>query len=137
MHLMALGMFLFEIGTLAYHEMQRKTDWQHARSQRVGARDATQYTGPGDETVSLSGAVYDEIADGRVSLDDLRAMADDGEALPLVSGAGVVYGNFVITAIDERHAFLMADGRARRIDFAIDLLRVDDPAARNSVQAPA
>ncbi|MES2173281.1 MAG: phage tail protein [Pseudomonadota bacterium] len=137
MHLMALGMFLFEIGTLPYDEMQRKTDWQHVRSARVGARDATQFTGPGDETISLSGAVYAEIADGRVSLDDLRSMADDGEALPLVDGTGTVYGNFIITAIDERHAFMMADGRARRIDFGIDLLRVDDPAARNSVQAPA
>lgn len=137
MHLMALGMFLFEIGTLAYDEMQRKTDWQHARSQRVGARDATQFTGVGDETISLSGAVYAEIADGRVSLDDLRSMADDGEALPLVDGSGTVYGNFVITALDERHAFLMFDGRARRIDFGIDLLRVDDPAAANNAQASA
>ncbi|AMK16712.1 phage tail protein [Sphingobium sp. MI1205] len=137
MHLMALGMFLFEIGTLAYDEMQRKTDWQHARSQRVGARDATQFTGVGDETISLSGAVYAEIADGRVSLDDLRSMADDGEALPLVDGSGTVYGNFVITALDERHAFLMSDGRARRIDFGIDLLRVDDPATANNAQASA
>lgn len=137
MHLMALGMFLFEIGTLAHDEMQRKTDWQHARSARVGARDATQYTGPGDEPISLSGAVYAEIADGRVSLDDLLSMADDGEALPLVDGTGTVYGNFVITAIDERHAFLMADGRARRIDFGIDLPRVDDPATGNAVQAAA
>ncbi|MGV3771015.1 MAG: phage tail protein [Sphingobium phenoxybenzoativorans] len=137
MHLMALGMFLFEIGTLAYDEMQRKTDWQHARSQRVGARDATQFPGVGDETISLSGATYAEITDGRVSLDDLRTMADDGEALPLVDGSGTVYGNFVITAIDERHAFLMSDGRARRIDFGIDLLRVDDPAAANNAQAAA
>lgn len=137
MHLMALGMFLFEIGTLAYDEMQRKTDWQHARSQRVGARDATQFTGVGDETISLSGAVYAEITDGRVSLDDLRSMADDGEALPLVDGSGTVYGNFVITALDERHAFLMSDGRARRIDFGIDLLRVDDPAGANNAQASA
>lgn len=137
MHLMALGMFLFEIGTLPYDEMQRKADWQHARSARVGARDATQYTGPGDETVSLAGAVYAEIADGRVSLDELCTMADDGEALPLVDGSGTVYGNFVITSIDERHAFLMSDGRARRIDFGIDLLRVDDPALANNAQASA
>ena len=137
MHLMALGMFLFEIGTLPYDEMQRKSDCQHARSPRVGARDATQFTGPGDETISLSGATYAEIADGRVSLDDLRSMADEGEALPLVDGTGTVYGNYVITAIDERHAFLMADGRARRIDFGIDLLRVDDPAPANNSQEPA
>ncbi|MCI4588597.1 phage tail protein [Sphingobium sp. BYY-5] len=135
MHLMALGMFLFEIGTLPYDELQRKTDWRHVRSGRVGARDATQFLGVGDETISLSGAVYAEIADGRVSLDDLRAMADDGEALPLIDGTGAVFGNFVIEAIDERHAFLMSDGRPRRIDFGIDLLRVDDPASSTDAAA--
>jgi len=135
MHLMALGMFLFEIGTLPFDELQRKTDWRHARSPRVGARDATQFVGPGEETISLSGSVYAEIADGRVSIDDLRQMADAGEALPLIDGSGTVFGSFVIEAIDERHVWLMSDGRPRRIDFGIDLLRVDDPAAADSPQA--
>ncbi len=137
MHLLALGMFLFEIGTLGPDELQRKTDWRHARSGRVGARDATQFVGPGDETISLSGAVYTEIADGRVSIDELREMADAGEAMPLVSGNGRVFGNYVITAIDERHAVMMADGTPRRIDFGIDLLRVDDAAPTNSTEAAA
>lgn len=132
MHLMALGMFLFETGTLAHTELQRKTDWQHATSPRVGARDATQFTGPGTETISLSGSVYAELANGRVSIDELRTMADAGEALPLLDGSGTVFGDFVITAIDERHAYLLDNGIPRRIDFAIDLLRVDsatdDPA---------
>jgi phage protein U len=137
MHLMALGMFLFEIGTLPYEEMQRKMDWRHARSARIGAGDATQFVGPGDETVNFSGAVYAELSDGIVSLDDLRAMADQGEALPLVDGGGRVYGNFVITALDERHTYLMSDGTPRRIDFGIDLLGVDNPAGTNNVQASA
>lgn len=132
MHLMALGMFLFELGTLPYDEMQRKMDWRHARSARIGARDATQFVGPGDETISLSGAVYAELSDGAVSLDDLRTMAARGEAWPLVEGSGRVLGNFVITAIDERHTYLMADGTPRRIEFGIDLLGVDDPAGTNS-----
>jgi phage protein U len=137
MHLIALGMFLFEIGTLPYEEMQRRMNWLHARSGRVGARDATQFVGPGDETISLSGAVYTELSDGLVSLDDLRALADTGEALPLVDGRGLVYGNFVIVSIDERHVALMSDGTPRRIDFGIDLLGVDDPASTASVQASA
>jgi phage protein U len=87
-----------------------------------------QFLGAGDEKISLSGSVYAEITDGRVSLDQLREMADQGEALPLLDGSGLVFGSFVIEAIDERHAGLMADGRPLRIDFAIDLLRVDDPA---------
>jgi phage protein U len=87
------------------------------------ARDAVQFLGAGDEKISLSGSVYAEITDGRVSLDQLREMADQGEALPLLDGSGLVFGSFVIEAIDERHAGLMADGRPLRIDFAIDLLR--------------
>ena len=118
MHLMALGMFLFEIGTLAYDEMQRKTDWQHARSQRVGARDATQFTGVGDETISLSGAVYAEIADGRVSLDDLRSMADDGEANVSPDNRWV----FFTTSRNRRVqiARMMLDGTNERVISPID-----------------
>lgn len=137
MHLMALGMFLFEIGTLPFEELQRRTSWHHARAARVGARDATQFVGPGDETVSLSGSVYTELTDGRVSINDLRAMADDGEALPLVDGSGTVYGNYVITDLDERHAHLMSDGTPRRIDFGLDLLRVDDYARAADTAAVA
>lgn len=128
MYLMALGMFIFELPSLAFDELQRKTDWQHARAPRVGARDATQFVGPGAETISMSGSVYLEISGGRVSLDDLRMMADDGDALPLVAGNGTVFGNFVIERLDERHAYMLADGTPQRIDFAIDLLRVDDDA---------
>ena len=122
--LMALGMFIFDLPTLAHDELQRRASWRHARSPRVGARDATQFVGPGEETINLSGAVYAEITDGRVSIDDLRTMAASGEAWPLLDGTGTVFGDFVIEAIDERHAYLMTDGRAQRIDFVIDLLRV-------------
>lgn len=136
MHLMALGMFLFEMGTLPFEELQRKTTWHHARSSRVGARDATQFVGPGDETISLSGAVYTELTDGRVSIDILRQLANEGEAMPLLDGSGTVYGNFVITDLDERHTFLMSDGTPRRIEFGLDLLRVDDTAPPTNAQAP-
>jgi phage protein U len=51
--LMSLGMFAFALPTLAHDELQRRMDWRHARTARIGARDATQYVGPGDETISL------------------------------------------------------------------------------------
>lgn len=137
MHLMALGMFLFEMGKLPFEQLQRKTDWRHARSARVGARAATQFVGPGDEMVSLSGAVYLELSDGRVSIDELRDLAETGDAMPLVDGSGIVYGNFVITSVDERHAHLMSDGTPRRIDFGLDLLRVDDTAPDQTSKPPS
>jgi phage protein U len=123
--LMALGMFPFDLPTLAYDELQRRTDWRHARNPRVGARDATQFTGPGDDTISLSGTAYAELCEGRASLDELRRMADAGEARSLVDGAGYIYGAFVITALDEKHKAILPDGTPLRIDFSLDLLRVD------------
>ena len=126
--LLAIGLFAFGIPTLAHDELQRRTQWKHATSNRVGARDATQYVGPGDETVSISGTAYAELSDGRASLDQLRAMADSGDAWPLVDGAGRVYGAFVIETIDEGQRVLLADGTPLKIDFTINLLRVDDEA---------
>lgn len=127
MHLMALGMYLFEIPSLAYDQLKRKTDWQHASTGRIGARDATQFVGPGPETISLSGSAYAEIADGRAEIDTLRDMADQGEAWPLVDGTGTVFGDYVITAIDEGHSYVIEGGVPLRIDFGIELLRVGDP----------
>ena len=127
--LLALGLFPFSIQTLAFDELARRANWRHATSARIGARDATQYTGPGEETIALPGTVYAEIADGRVSIDELRRMADTGDAWSLVDGLGYVYGAFVITGIDDRGKAFFPDGTPRQIDFAIDLLRVDSDVA--------
>jgi phage protein U len=130
--IMSLGMFVFSIPTLAYDQLQRRSDFRHARNARVGARDAAQYLGPGDETIALSGTVYAELTDGEASLDELRAIATAGEANPLICATGKVYGNFVIVGLDERHRDFFPDGTARGIDFALDLLRVDDDATEQA-----
>ncbi len=127
--LMALGeAFVFSIGTLAYDELQRRASWRHATSPRVGARDATQFVGIGEETISLPGTVYDEIADGRVSIEVLRAMADKGDPWALVDGNGRVYGAFGITTIDDRWSDFLPDGTPLKIGFTVNLLRVDAEA---------
>lgn len=123
--LVALGMFTFGISTLAFDELARRASWRHATSPRIGARDAVQFTGPGEETIAIPGSVYHEIADGDVSLDELRRMASTGDAWSLVDGMGYVYGAFVITGIDDRRKAFFPNGKPRQIDFSIDLLRVD------------
>lgn len=133
--MMALGTFVFSLPTLAYDELQRRTEWRHARNPRVGARDATQFVGPGEDTVSLSGTAMAELQDGRASLDTLRSMAADGDAYPLVDGAGRVWGSFVVTNVDERQAVFLADGTPLKIDFGIDLLLVDGNIDQASVMS--
>ncbi|HEX7856020.1 MAG TPA: phage tail protein [Sphingobium sp.] len=134
--IMSFGMFVFSIPTLSYEELQRRSDFRHARTPRIGARDAAQFIGPGEETISLSGSVYTELGDGETSIEELRTIGYAGTALPLVCANGTVYGTFVITGLDERHKAFWPDGSPRKIDFGLDLLRVDETASSTAASAP-
>lgn len=124
--LMALGMFVFSVPTLAFDDLSRKTSYRHASTPRIGARDATQYTGVGEETVSIGGSAFAELADGEASIAQLRAMAEPGAAWSLVDGTGTVWGSYVLLTVDEKRRAFWPDGTPRQIDFAIELLRVED-----------
>ena len=124
--LMSLGMFVFSLPTLAYQELQRQTTWRHPSNSRVGGRPARQYVGPGDDTITLSGVLVPELMGRASSMDELRAMADTGAAWALASGAGEIMGAFVIENINTTGTVMMDDGRPRRIEFQLQLARVDD-----------
>lgn len=126
--MMCLGSFVFSLSTLAHHELQRQAEWKHPNVSRVGTRDAHQFTGPGDETITLPGWIAPEegFAGSPLSLDVLRYMADAGDAYALVEGSGRIYGAYIITAMSETRTYLNEDGSAKRIEFSISLKRVDE-----------
>lgn len=124
--MMALGMFIFSLPTLAYQELQRQTDWRHPSNNRVGTNPARQFAGRGDDIITLPGVVLPELAGTPISLDALRYMADTGKAWPLVEGTGRILGIWVIESITETRTLFFQDGAARRIEFSIKLTRIDD-----------
>lgn len=124
--LMALGMFVFQTRSVPYQQLQRTTQWRHASQSRVGDRPAYQFVGPGADTITLSGTLLPEFTGGRMDLDEIRAMADEGLAWPLVEGTGRQYGLWVITAVDETSSTFYRDGAAQKIEFTISLEHVDD-----------
>ena len=124
--MMALGMFIFSLPTLAYQELQRQTDWRHPSSSRVGTNPARQFAGRGDDAITLPGVVLPELAGTPISLDALRYMADTGKAWPLVEGTGRILGIWVIESMSEGRTLFFPDGAARRIEFSIKLARIDD-----------
>lgn len=125
--MLALGLFVFELRTLPYQEMQRSMSWRHAEQSRVGERPALQFTGPDADTITLTGTLHPELTGGRLSLDMLETMADQGEALPLVEGSGWIHGMFVVESLQTTRTLFFRDGAARRIDFNIGLKRADVP----------
>ncbi len=124
--LAALGMFVFETASAPFEELSRRRAWRHERTKRFGARDAGQYVGPGEDQVTISGAIVPGITGGYSAIEQLAAMAETGEAWPLSDGTGTVFGHFTIDALDEGHKYLSENGKARRIDFTLTLTRTGD-----------
>lgn len=123
--LASLGLFVFDLASFPFAEMSHRTDWRQAKTERIGARAASQYLGPGDESVSLAGAIVPEVAGSYGAIATLKKMADQGEAWPLVDGSGTVWGNFRIVGMDARRRHMLVDGTPRLVDFTLDLDRVD------------
>lgn len=129
--MLSLGMFVFEIGSLPFLELSRSNSWKHAETSRVGAADASQYVGPGDDLVTLSGWIAPPIGDP-AKIQELRDMGDTGEAWPLTTGAGEVLGAFTIRDLEEKGSLFFRDGTPRRRDFTLKLKRVPDEEGRAS-----
>lgn len=124
--MMALGEFVFALRTAAYQDFKRQAEYRHASRSRVGVRPASQYLGPGAETITLSGVLLPELTGGRASLDALRAMGEQGRAWPLIEGSGRIYGLHIVKSVSETATVFFADGVPRKIEFELALERVDD-----------
>ena len=124
--MLALGMFVFSLSTLAYQELQRQTEWRHPSSSRVGAAPARQFIGRGDDSITLPGIIFPELAGTTLSLDALRLMANTGKAWPMIEGTGRIYGLWVIESLSETKTVFFRDGTPRRIEFTLSLKRIDD-----------
>lgn len=124
---LSIGQFVFSLKTAPSKELQRQRNCKHRTSSRVGARDASQYTGAGDDTITLNGMVAQDNEIGTIaSLDELAKMGDTGDAYVLVDGSGTVYGAFIIESLNETATYHTAEGIARKIEFNLSIKRVDD-----------
>jgi phage protein U len=123
---MTLGLFVFSIDTLSYQSLQRTTSWRHNSQNRIGNRPGYQYLGEGEDKISLSGWLAPELVGDKLSLDRLRNMANTGEPYVIVDGNGLVHGLWVIKQITETKTLFWPNGDAKRIEFNINISKVDD-----------
>lgn len=132
--MMSLGMFIFELASLPYQELQRRMSWRHVQTERFMARPALQYVGPGEETITLSGALYGGIIGNYGAIEQIREMAGTGDAYTMVSGTGEVLGEWVVTSLDEKRSIFFVDGMHRKADFTIELKRDEDGETATSTE---
>lgn len=127
MPLATLGLFVFDLAHATFQQAQRESTFRHPSTSRIGKLPARQYTGPGDDTITLSGTIYPEISSGgKLSVDVLRGMAAEGKAWPYLLGTGELVGLFVIETVSETGSIFFEDGTARKIEFSLTMKRVDE-----------
>lgn len=124
--MMTLGFFIFSRSSIPFQSEQDEKQWRHGSNSRIGARPSYQFMGPGEQTKQLGGVLLPEVTGGESSLKQLEDMADTGRAYPLLDGLGRMHGMFVINSTSTTKAEFFKDGAARRIDFTVQLTRVDD-----------
>jgi phage protein U len=123
--MMLFGPYRFALDRAAYQTLERSSSYRWARQERIGSNDQLQYTGPGPETISLTGVVYPHFAGGLGQIDRMRVTAALGVPLPLISGSGKVLGFWCVEQIAEGQTYFERGGAPLRQEFTMDLVRYD------------
>lgn len=124
--LIALGPFRFAVGTAPFDELSRTSKWDWKPIDRVGAMPALQFTGPLNDTLSMSGRLCPPFTGGIEQLARMRALADLGRPLFLIDGTGRIHGNWVIESVEDTGTKHWRDGYPRMSTFTITLKKYDD-----------
>lgn len=127
--MMALGDYRFSLNTAAYQDLRRRNSWRWPTVDRIGARPASQFVGPGEDCVTMSGVIYPHFKGGLGQLAAMRTEADKGEPLMLVDGTGQVWGKYVITDLEEGQAVFFSNGAPRSQTFDITLQAYGEDAS--------
>ncbi len=120
---MILGSYISSLHTAAYEMLQRTTDYRWKAQERIGQRPAQQFLGIGSDNITLNGTIMPDFAGGHSQIVRMRASAEEGEALMLVSGTGAILGKWCITKIAETNSILLSNGVGRKIEFTMNLSR--------------
>ncbi len=124
--LLMLGGFKFSLNTAVFQEVQRSTSWRWPAQERVGQYDALQFTGPGEDRVTLPGVIYPDFRGGTGQIEDLRKIAKQGKPVRLISGSGAILGLWVIESIDETASNFKPNAAPRRQDFTVTIRKFGD-----------
>ena len=119
--ILTLGEYQFGMSTAAHDEMTRETKYRWVQQKRLTREPAMQYMGPGTTAISLKGSIYPHFRGGLAQMPAMRAEAEKGEPLTLMSGDGVNLGRYCIQSISDTEKNYIGAGLPRRIDFSLRL----------------
>lgn len=128
--LLQLGEIQFTIEKRSFEELASGTSYRWPRLDRLGRRPAHQWIGIGEDEKTIEGTVYPLLQPsggpkvvGIKQIEEMRAIAEEGNPLQLTDGMGNNYGKWVILRIEERASDHLSNGAPRKQKFTMQISR--------------
>jgi len=119
MSLLQVGPMQFQVTGPHFERLKHGHQFVWPKHDRFGQPPAYQFTGAGPETVDIDGTVYPEYFRGFEELQNLAGRGSQPQTV--VSGAGDVFGRWIVLKLQLRQSYFNRDGAPRKVDFRISL----------------
>ena len=132
---------LFQVGPLTIsrrpyniEEWSREASASWAKKELLGRRPDREFTGEGEESLTLKGTLHPfhrNAFAGLSSLELAQTLRRTGQAVFVTRGDGTVFGFYAIESVSERHSSLgpHTAGVGQEIEHEIKLVPVGQPGA--------
>ncbi|MEN5297866.1 phage tail protein [Brucella sp. TWI559] len=127
MPLLALGPHVFEIAPLNFQEIERTTEALWPTISRFGGRPGRQFTGYGDDSVTISGLLYPDEVGGRAEYEAIRTTQAAARPVLMLgwatglSMAASLFGRVVILSVQDTQSIINRQGYGRKIEFSLEV----------------
>ena len=129
------GLMLYMLGTVmvdtkpfSIDQMERVADASIVAKPVIGGLQPKEFTGEGEDEITLSGQILPYHVGGLDELELLHGMRRAGARFPLQRGDGWRPGWYAITRIAESHSELSRDGVGFVVRHQITMIKVDADA---------
>lgn len=123
-----LGALTIDTAPFSIDAMERNADASIVAKPVMGGAQPKEFTGEGEDDLTLSGTLLPAHLGGLDELDTLHAMRRAGMRFPLMRGDGYRFGWYAITRITERHEQLSRSGVGYVVRHTVEMTRAEADA---------
>ncbi|MEN5279275.1 phage tail protein [Brucella sp. TWI432] len=125
--LLALGPHIFEIAPLNFQQLERSTEALWPSISRFGGRPGRQFTGYGDDSMTISGLLFPDEVGGKAEFEAIRVTQAAAQPVTMMgwaigmSMAANLFGRVVILNVQDTQSAINRQGYGRKIEFSIEV----------------
>ena len=120
--MLMLGPVMFSTDGTSFEAISRTWSFSWPAQKLAGYNPQPQYTGPGEQTLTITGTVLPGRYGSETTIDTIAGMGRLGYALPMVAGTGEVLGSWAIRSVNKNGGNYASNGGARKVEFTLTLV---------------